>query len=179
MLTTPQRRLLAVVPLALTTMASTARGETYYVDFTGGDDAHTFVEAQNQATPWKTWEAFQGANGAAFQSGDRILFKRGETWKRSDYGDFFRPSAMDGVTFGAYGTGDRPTIDSDNDTAHTHGIRVGAHGRGLVRRRGSRLLWRRLERSPGLSDHQRGDEPRHGGHPDGGRPIRSERGRTR
>ncbi len=128
MLTTLQRRLLAVVPLALTTMASTAWGETYYVDFTGGDDVHTFVEAQNQTTPWKTWEAFQGTNGAAFQSGDRILFKRGETWKRSDYGDCFRPSAMDGVTFGAYGTGDRPKIDADNDTAHTDGMYVGYNG---------------------------------------------------
>lgn len=46
---------------------------TYYVDATGGNDAWPGTEAQ----PWQT---IAKVNGEAFNAGDSVLFKRGETW---------------------------------------------------------------------------------------------------
>jgi len=40
--------------LALTGTASASPGTTYYVNATGGNDANTPAQAQNQATPWQT-----------------------------------------------------------------------------------------------------------------------------
>ena len=81
-------------------MASAA---TYYVSTTGLDSNAGTSSSQ----PWKT---IAKVNSVPFSSGDFILFKRGETWSET----LIPPSSGNAgspITFGAYGTGDLPTID--------------------------------------------------------------------
>ncbi len=78
--------------------ASIAVATTYYVDATTGSDSD---DGKSEANAWAT---IAKVNGFTFTSGDRIWFKKGETWRetlsvpRSD------------LTFGAYGTGAKPRI---------------------------------------------------------------------
>lgn len=72
----------------------------YYVS-ENGDDSRTATQAQNPLTPWKT---ISKINASTFNSGDSVLFKRGETF----YGKIIVPSS--GIKFGAYGTGAKPII---------------------------------------------------------------------
>jgi hypothetical protein len=78
------------------------KAATYYVSITGSD-----TNPGTQAQPWKT---IAKVNVSSFSPGDSILFKRGETWSET----LIPPSsgsAGSPITFGAYGTGDLPTID--------------------------------------------------------------------
>jgi parallel beta-helix repeat protein len=80
-----------------------AHAVTYYVDATAGNDNYhgTTIDA-----PWKT---IAKVNGRTFQPGDSVLFKRGCTWREQ----LTVPSSgTEGnpITFGAYGTGDKPVI---------------------------------------------------------------------
>jgi hypothetical protein len=87
------------VLLLLTTLASAT---TYYVSTTGSD-----TNPGTQTQPWKT---IAKVSASSFSPGDSILFKRGETWNET----LIPPSsgsAGNPITFGAYGTGDLPTID--------------------------------------------------------------------
>ena len=75
---------------------------SYYVDATLGDDSNPGTQAQ----PWKT---ISKVNSTSFSPGDNIYFKRGETWREQLN---VPSSGSDGnpITFGAYGSGDRPII---------------------------------------------------------------------
>lgn len=76
---------------------------TYYVDATNGNDSNP---GTSEAAPWKT---IAKVNNSNFQPGDFILFKRGEIWREQlnvpSSGAEGRP-----ITFGAYGSGDKPII---------------------------------------------------------------------
>ncbi|RLC80154.1 MAG: hypothetical protein DRJ03_22210 [Chloroflexi bacterium] len=75
---------------------------SYYVDATLGDDSNPGTITQ----PWKT---ISKVNSSSFNPGDKIYFKRGEIWRER----LTVPSSgLDGnpITFGAYGTGDKPKI---------------------------------------------------------------------
>jgi hypothetical protein len=76
---------------------------SYYVDATGGSDSH---RGTSETQAWKT---LNKVNASHFSPGDKILFKRGNTWygrlKITDSGSSGAP-----ITFGAYGTGDKPII---------------------------------------------------------------------
>jgi len=90
---------LIVLLVLLPVFASAA---TYYVSTTGSD-----TNPGTQVQPWKT---IAKVNALSFSPGDFILFKRGETWSET----LIPPSsgsAGSPITFGAYGTGDLPTID--------------------------------------------------------------------
>lgn len=84
-------------------------GKTYYVDAVTGDDANNGMSMQ---TAWKTaTKAFSGMNTSQYGPGDRILFKRGQTF------DFEagvcvpgHGKAKYGYYFGAYGNGPMPVI---------------------------------------------------------------------
>ncbi len=71
----------------------------YFVDASaaGGDGG-----PGTRAAPWQT---IAKVNASTFLSGDRVLFKRGETWS----GTRLLPISS-GITFGAYGTGAKPII---------------------------------------------------------------------
>ncbi len=92
--------MLLLVCLLLVCLLSShaAPAAVYYVDAAGGNDANTGVSA---ASAWKTLDR---VNAGKFKSGDEVLFKRGQVF----YGSL-RPSAS-GVSYAAYGTGDKPVI---------------------------------------------------------------------
>ncbi|OQP53476.1 hypothetical protein A4H97_23845 [Niastella yeongjuensis] len=80
----------------------------YYIDNDGSDSA-------NGLTPATAWKSLAKVNSVTFQPGDSILFKRGNSWtgtlviKSSG-------SASARITFGTYGSGDKPKIVGDNST---------------------------------------------------------------
>ncbi len=78
----------------------------YYVDATNGDDSNN----GNINYPWE-YSPGMGSYAGSYvpQSGDYILFKRGETW-REQLNVLSFGSAGNPITFGAYGTGDKPII---------------------------------------------------------------------
>ena len=84
---------------AKTTTATTSedgfKGKTYYVSFFDGDDRND-GDSPNEAVKTLT------AAGTLGGSGDRVLFKRGDIWR----GEELRMRS--GVTYGAYGSGNKP-----------------------------------------------------------------------
>ncbi|RAJ78997.1 parallel beta helix pectate lyase-like protein [Chitinophaga dinghuensis] len=87
------------------TVVSTTK---YYIDNNGSDTS----DGKSPATAWKT---LSKVNAVTFQPGDSILFKRGGSWtgtliiKSSGTSDAR-------ITFGAYGSGDKPQIIGNNAT---------------------------------------------------------------
>jgi hypothetical protein len=83
--------------------ASVIAQTTYYVSKSGGNDLNIGTDP---AQPWKTLEK---VNSFKPDPGDKILFKRGDKWEGTltvpASGNPIRP-----ITYGAYGTGDKPTI---------------------------------------------------------------------
>ncbi len=77
-------------------------GATYYVSTTGNDSN----SGTSESSPWKT---ISKINSSSFQPGDSILFKRGEVWREQlvvpSSGSSGKP-----ITFGAYGSGEKPKI---------------------------------------------------------------------
>ncbi|KKL72122.1 hypothetical protein LCGC14_2088070, partial [marine sediment metagenome] len=79
----------------------------YFVDATSGDDAK---DGLSEANAWKT---ISKVDAASFSAGDTISFNRGDIWRES----LTPPSAGSSgspITFGAYGTGDKPQINGAN-----------------------------------------------------------------
>ncbi len=77
----------------------------YCVDATNGSDNNSGECASN--SPWKS---VAKVNNGTFAAGDKILFKRGEIWHEL----LIIPSsgiAGQPITFGAYGSGNRPMFD--------------------------------------------------------------------
>jgi len=89
--------------LTILFLISTAYGQTtYYIDTTGSDSNN----GTSTGTPWKT---IAKVNGSTFSAGDRILFKRGQTWRET----LTPPSSGaygNHIYFDAYGTGVKPKI---------------------------------------------------------------------
>jgi parallel beta-helix repeat protein len=88
---------------------------TYYVSSSSGNDSN----AGTQAAPWKTAAK---VNSMTFQPGDQILFKRGDTWVADPLIPRSSGTAGNPITFGAYGTGNRPVLNGNNSTSFS-----GAH----------------------------------------------------
>ena len=76
--------------------------DVYYVSNDGSDD-------NDGRTPATAWRTLAHVNDQEFQAGDSVLFKRGDTWRETLHvSSSGIPSAW--ITFGAYGTGDKPRI---------------------------------------------------------------------
>ena len=88
---------------------SSTGGTIYYVSNSGGNDANAGTSMQ---TPWKT---ITKVNNRPFSPGDSILFKRGDLWTESLQMTSSGTSTKY-ITYGAYGDGDRPVLDGDNNT---------------------------------------------------------------
>ena len=84
-------------------MSSAGWAATYYVDATNGNDDNSGTA---QATAWKT---ISKVNSSSFNPGDSILFKRGDFW-REQLNVPSSGSSGNPITFGAYGTGNKPVI---------------------------------------------------------------------
>ncbi|MBQ7821989.1 MAG: dockerin type I repeat-containing protein, partial [Clostridia bacterium] len=72
-------------------------GTKYYVSESDGNDAN---DGLSPDTPWKTVAM---VNEFKFSEGDGVYFKRGDVWREPLY-------TQNGVTYTAYGTGDKPTL---------------------------------------------------------------------
>jgi len=84
-----------------------AIAETYYVDVSGGDD-NNLGTATDQA-----WKTIAKVNSSSFFAGDSVLFKKGEIWWET----LTVPSSganENPIIFGAYGSRDKPIINSVN-----------------------------------------------------------------
>ena len=77
-------------------------GITYYVSNTGSD-------SDDGLTTSTSWQTISHVNLQTFEPGDAILFKRGDVWRET----LTVPSSGNSsgyITFGAYGSGDKPRI---------------------------------------------------------------------
>ena len=83
-----------------------AYAATYYVDATGGNDSNDGL------TTGTAWQTVANINSTTFSAGDSVLFKRGETATGTVtlYDD--SGTAGNPITFGAYGTGADPLLNS-------------------------------------------------------------------
>lgn len=70
-------------------------GAVYYVS-NDGDDCNDGL------SPEKAWKTIDRVNGTWLLPGDGVLFRRGDIWRA------VRIKAKTGVTYGAYGTGEKP-----------------------------------------------------------------------
>lgn len=94
------RRILST--LFILSMSLIASGATtYYVSPSGND----LFSGTSQSQPWRT---INKVNNFTFSTGDQILFQRGGTWR-----EMLVPKSS-GLSFGAYGTGNRPIISGAN-----------------------------------------------------------------
>jgi hypothetical protein len=82
---------------------------SYFVDATGGADGN---DGLTEATAWQT---LTNVHSTTFIPGDAVLFKRGETFRGSIYKDTEVGTAVNRITYGAYGTGARPKILGSKD----------------------------------------------------------------
>lgn len=95
----------------------TSAAAVYHVSSSGGDDAHA-------GTPEAPWKTIARVNAAALAPGDQILFKRGDTFKDAQLEVPSSGSSDDArITFGAYGTGDKPVLDGSGLARSAHCVR--------------------------------------------------------
>jgi hypothetical protein len=91
----------ALIPLLGVLLPTTAHATVYYVASAGSD-------ADNGSSPDRAWKTLERVNIAKLLPGDKVLFRRGDTWRgslRPRSGALGRP-----VTYGAYGDGPKPVL---------------------------------------------------------------------
>ena len=90
-----------------------AGGVCYYVSSVHGDDSN---DGLSQDTPWRTTENLYKvrAGGQVITSvakpGDAVLFERGSVFNQSIEGEINYLTVYMGVSYGAYGSGEKPII---------------------------------------------------------------------
>lgn len=87
------------------TVVTTTR---YYIDNNGSDSS-------DGLSPSKAWKTLSKVNSATFQPGDSVLFKRGDSWTGSLIIKSSGTSSAR-ITFGTYGSGEKPRIIGNNST---------------------------------------------------------------
>ena len=100
-----QQALLRVVVAVMlpALLSGTVLGQnTYYVSPTGSDSA-------NGLTLGTAWQTCSQVNSKAFSPGDTILFERGGEWRESLLASS-SGAAGNPITYGAYGSGEKPTF---------------------------------------------------------------------
>ncbi len=85
-----------IAEIRATKSAYAEGGTTYYVANDGNDDA-------DGTSPEKAWKTVAKVSAAPLRNGDKVLFKRGDLWRE-------RLTAKSGVTYSAYGEGDKPRL---------------------------------------------------------------------
>ena len=96
-------------------------GQTYYIDYTTGDDTNTGLTT---GTAWKNVHICLSTNTgnkwSLIGAGDSVLLKKGESWSPTIAYALIRPPARksgtagDSIYIGAYGTGARPIVSCVN-----------------------------------------------------------------
>ncbi|RQW89284.1 MAG: hypothetical protein EHM79_03885 [Geobacter sp.] len=100
-------RILLIAAFVVPCLSAAAFAATYYVDSVSGNDSNS---GNTSSSPWKT---IAKVNKSSFQPGDSILFAAGRSWQEQ-LNPPSNGAAGKPITFGAYGTGDKPTIDGNN-----------------------------------------------------------------
>lgn len=86
------------------------KGTTYYM----ADDGDDNNDGLSPDTPWRSFEKLASFR-KELRSGDAVLFKRGSVFRQNDIkhpnlNDNAAIIAVDGVSYGAYGTGPKPAL---------------------------------------------------------------------
>lgn len=91
---------------ALANMVAGGRGapSAYYVDAVNGDDG------EDGRSPARAWQTVAKVNASAFLPGDRVLFKRGQTWSGTRLSVPSSGIAGKRILIAAYGAGALPII---------------------------------------------------------------------
>ena len=89
-----------------------ATNKVYLVDATSGADTNG---GTTESSPLQTITA---VNALPLKPGDRVLFKRGETFAgKLAPTRAGKPSNQKAITYGAYGSGDKPVINGSGETS--------------------------------------------------------------
>ena len=72
-------KIVILLILSYFTLISNTQAATYYFSSSEGNDSRTAAQAQNESTPWKSIDKLNSIIGS-LSPGDRVLFKRGETF---------------------------------------------------------------------------------------------------
>jgi parallel beta-helix repeat protein len=116
--------LLFISFLIISFSVSSSLATTYYVSSSFGDDSNN---GTSQSTPWKT---ISKVNSRSFSPEDSILLMRGDTWINEPLTVSSSGSQGNVILYGAYGTGNLPKLDGDNQE----------HWAGLVRINGKNWI---------------------------------------
>ena len=81
---------------------------TYYVDATDGNDSWDGTASSYISGTTGPWQTVQKVNSETQSAGDSVLFKCGEVWRETLLPD--SGNAAGDVTYGSYGTGDKPLL---------------------------------------------------------------------
>lgn len=95
--------------------SDTAAQNMYYVSENGDDEA----PGTSEASAWQTLEKVN-AGMSSFHKGDKILFKRGDTFKGR------LAVTQSGVSIGAYGQGEKPVISGGEEITAAWTLRDGS-----------------------------------------------------
>ena len=96
---------------ALTIFAHFANAATYYVDASGGNDSWDGTSQTYSAPNHGPWRTSSKLNwGPNFLGDDQILFKRGGVYSRLLTTSNYQSTDGHPITFGAYGSGEKPII---------------------------------------------------------------------
>ncbi|WEV36950.1 right-handed parallel beta-helix repeat-containing protein [Lactobacillus sp. ESL0677] len=95
-----------IVPTVTDKDTPTTSGKAYYVSVTGND-------ANSGTSPNKPWASLARVNQQNFKSGDRILFKAGDSW----LGQTTLMPKGDDLTISSYGTGNLPKLAGQGKVA--------------------------------------------------------------
>lgn len=85
-----------IVPGSETVLGETYSGTAYYVSGEGNDE-------NDGTSPESAWQSLEKVNEARFSDGDAVFFRRGDTF-------FGKIEAKTGVSYSAYGEGEKPII---------------------------------------------------------------------
>ena len=104
------------VHAAVTDSTAQVSGTIYYVSNHGSDH-------NNGRSPETAWATPQHALSQKFRAGDAVLLERGGSWSIAPSNEWGLTSSAltipDGVTLGAYGTGEKPVLRGDVERANS------------------------------------------------------------
>src|SRR6185312_1041737 len=92
-----------VLLLSFVLFGFAANAKIYYISNLGND-------GNSGIDPSSAWQTLTKVNATAFQPGDQVLFRRGDTFYGSIQLNIQSASSGTPITFGSYGTGAKPII---------------------------------------------------------------------
>lgn len=110
-------RVLAVFCILLAAGTVVQAADDYYVDAVGGDNNN---DGKSTGAAWKTVAKVNQMN---FGPGDRVFFKRGQTFSGTTLDARWDGTSSSKITFGAYGSGAKPIL-ADPSTGQSAIVKI-------------------------------------------------------